>query len=937
MTMSFLATARCNDGSRSLEIFRGLVLILTLVLAVVCRAAASDVGAVRERISMDSDWRFALGHATDSAKDFGHGTGYFSYLAKTGYGDGPARAGFDDRGWRVVNLPHDWAVEAPFDARASHSHGFKAIGPAFPERSVGWYRRSFLVPQSDLGRRIEVEFDGVFRNARVFINGYLLGEHPSGYTGVRYDLTDYLRYGEQNVLTVRVDASMEEGWYYEGAGIYRHVWLHKLAPVHVTRHGTWVRAQVSDSAAKLTIDTTLVNEGRDDARTTIEQTVLAPDGKQLAQMRSPALAIAAGAEITRTDEMELRSPQLWSLERPLMHALVTVVRRDGVEIDRYQTAFGIRTIRFDPNAGFFLNGEHVVLKGTNNHQDHAGVGVAIPDALQIYRLQRLKAMGSNAYRVSHHPPSPELLDAADRLGMLVIDENRLMGSNELHRRELEAMIRRDRNHPSIILWSIGNEEWAIEGNVTGARIAATMQAAVKRLDATRPVTAALSGIGGTSTVIEVAGFNYVKNKDPDRQHAEYPWQISVGTEETTTQATRGIYVDDRPRAHLAPLEDGSSGGNAEVGWRHYAARPYAAGVFYWTGFDYRGEPVPFGFPAVGSQFGILDTCGFPKDSFYYLQSWWGTQDVLHIFPHWNWPDRVGEEIEVRAHTNVDEVELLLNGSSLGRKAVERNSHVSWRVKYAPGELVARGYRGGRVVMTSRRVTTGAPAAVRLEADRTTIKADGRDLAVVTVEVRDASGNQVPTAGDLVRFEVQGPGRIIGVGNGDPSSLEPDQYVESVRSVTLGEWQAPDPSATQTAMTYEVRFDRPSAESNDQLTLLLAALGSSQSVYLNGQALYSAADATRARAAIRLDPAKLRASDNHLRIEAKPFEDRGQRESLQKLTPATLAITTPAGQWQRRAFNGLAQVIVQSTGKPGAITLKGIATGLTVGSSSVTAR
>lgn len=935
--MGFLATARCNDDSRSLEVFRCLVLILTLVVAVVCRAAASDGGAVRERILMDSDWRFALGHATDRAKDFGHGTGYFSYLAKTGYGDGPARARFDDRGWRIVNLPHDWAVEAPFDARASHSHGYKAIGPTFPERSVGWYRRSFLVPQADLGRRIEVEFDGVFRNARVFINGFLLGEHPSGYTGVRYDLTDYLRYGEQNVLVVRVDASMEEGWYYEGAGIYRHVWLHKLTPVHVARHGTWVRAQVSDSVAKLTIDTTLVNEGRDDARTTIEQTVLAPDGKQLAKMRSPALAIAGGAEVTRTDEMELRSPQLWSLERPLMHALVTVVRRDGVEVDRYQTPFGIRTIRFDPNAGFFLNGEHVVLKGTNNHQDHAGVGVAIPDALQIYRLQRLKAMGSNAYRVSHHPPTAELLDAADRLGMLVIDENRLMGSNELHRRELEAMIRRDRNHPSVILWSIGNEEWAIEGNVTGARIAATMQAAVKRLDATRPVTAALSGIGGTSTVIEVAGFNYVKNKDPDRQHAEYPWQISVGTEETTTQATRGIYFDDRPRAHLAPLADGSSGGNAELGWRHYAARPYAAGVFYWTGFDYRGEPVPFGFPAVGSQFGILDTCGFPKDSFYYLQSWWGTQDVLHIFPHWNWPARDGEELEVRAHTNVDEVELLLNGSSLGRKPVERNSHVSWRVKYAPGELVARGYRGGRVVMTSRRVTTGAPAAVRLEADRTTIKADGRDLAVVTVEIRDASGNQVPIAGDLVRFEVQGPGRIIGVGNGDPSSLEPDQYVESVRSVTLGEWQPPDPSAPQTAVTFEARFDRPSAGSDDQLTLLLTALGSSQSVYLNGHALYSAADPARARAAIRLDPAKLRASDNHLRIEAKPFEDRDQRESLPQLTPATLAITTPAGQWQRRAFNGLAQVIVQSTGKPGAITLKGIATGLTVGSSSVTAR
>jgi beta-galactosidase len=913
----------------------------TCAAALLCASLAGSVSAAeqgtgRERILFDSGWRFALGHASDPQQDFGHGTGHFSYLAKTGYGDGPAQASFDDRAWRTVELPHDWAVEAPFDPRASTSHGFKAVGRGFPQRSIGWYRRSFVVPQTDLGRRIEIEFDGIYRDARVFINGFLVGEHASGYSGVRYDLTDYLKYGEENVIAVRVDASMEEGWYYEGAGIYRHVWLLKLPAVHVARHGTWVRTRMAGSDAVVKVDTTVRNRGRESAEITIEQMVLAPDGRQVANSRSTAMAIEAGAELTRSDELQLQAPQLWSLETPALHTLVTTVRQDSRVIDRYETPFGVRTVRFDPEAGFLLNERRVVLKGTNNHQDHAGVGVALPDALQTYRLQRLKEMGSNAYRASHHPPTPELLDAADRLGMLVIDENRLMGSNELHLKEVEEMIRRDRNHPSVILWSIGNEEWGIEGNVTGTRIATTLQDFVRRLDPTRAVTAALSGLGGTSKVIEVAGINYIKNANPDGLHREHPWQVIVGTEETTTRATRGIYVDDRAHAHLAPIEDGPTGGNAESAWRYYAMRPYAAGVFFWTGFDYRGEPTPFGFPAIGSQSGILDSCGLPKDSFHYLKAWWSDEPVLHIFPHWNWPDRVGEDIEVRAHTNLEEVELVVNGVSLGRKPVERNAHVAWHAKYAPGELVAHGYRGGRRVMTVHRATTGAPTTVHLASDRPTIAADGRDVAVFTVEVRDSKGRVVPTAGELIRFTVAGPGRIIGVGNGDPSSHEPDTFVPIVQRLGLGRLNVSDVAAEQSTITFEATFDRP-AGSGLELALLLEALGRTQSAYLNGQALYVDAAASAARAAVPLDANALRDQGNRLRIEAQPFEQPAQRHDALRLEPAALRILTAAPQPQRRTFNGFAQVIVQSTGERGTIRITASSGELRSGSHVVTAR
>lgn len=904
--------------SRCLFLKRVFQLAFFVFAAANVSVAADAVG--RERLRLNDGWRFSLGHATDAQKDFGHATGYFSYLAKTGFGDGPAAAVFDDRGWRIVQVPHDWAVELPFSERGSHSHGYKALGRNFPENSVGWYRRTFSIPASDLGRKIRVEFDGIYRSGRVFVNGFFVGEEPSGHLPVSYDVSDYLNYGGENVIAVRVDATMEEGWYYEGAGIYRHVWLTKTAPVHLPKDGIWVRTNVEGEKATLIVTVEVTNDGRESASSTLGLSVTDDQGKTVVPAREVNVTLAAGQTMTVEQTFTVDSPRLWSLETPAMHTLKTSLTQAGRTIDLVDTHFGIRTIHFDPDKGFFLNGKHVILKGTNNHQDHAGVGVAVPDALQEFRIRRLKEMGSNAYRASHHPATPELLDVCDRLGVLVIDETRLMGINEYHLSQLTRMIRRDRNHPSIILWSLGNEEWAIEGNIKGARITTTMQDYAKRLDPTRRTTVAISGgWGGISTVVDVMGVNYIRHGSTDEQHAKYPKQIIVGTEETTTQSTRGIYVDDRARAHQAPVEDGSSGGNCEVGWKHYASRPYAAGIFYWTGFDYRGEPTPFAYPAIASQFGILDTCGFPKDSFYYLKSWWTNEPVLHVFPHWNWPGREGQKIEVRAHSNCEEVELFLNGTSLGRKRMELNGHLAWNVEYAPGVLEARGFRGGKQILTARHETTGKASAVKFTSP-TTVKADGRDVAVVEVSIQDGQSRFVPTANEKLEFSLTGPGRIIGVGNGDPSSLEPDQFVESTRTTNLGTWKAPDPSVKTGPVEFMAEFDLPVLQPAETLSLLINTLGTGQTLTLNGEELYRDAAPERSKTELKIDSSRLKPRGNQLRIQATVFEVWRDREGLSQFHPASLKITTPARPWTRSTFNGLAQLIVQSTGQPGEIVL-----------------
>ena len=471
-----------------------LALIVSAAGLTAVRAAADAVApARRERLLMDFGWRFAFGSAVDARKDFNTGTSYFSYFAKSGYGDGAAAADFDDRGWRVLDVPHDWAVEAPFDGHGSHSHGYKSVGRNFPETSVGWYRKSFFIPASDRGRRIGVEFDGVFRDSTVWVNGHYLGREESGYTGFGWNLTEFLNYGEDNVIAVRADATMEEGWFYEGAGIYRHVWLVKTDPLHVKRNGSFVTSRIDGASAAVTARMAVINEGTHAAEFEIHQEIVDPDGKMAAFGMVKPCRLDARAEGEFSVEIAVPDPKLWSIDSPSLYRLVTTIRSGEAEVDTYETPFGIRSIRFDPDQGFFLNGKRVELKGMNNHQDHAGVGAAIPDALQRYRVERLKEFGCNAYRCSHNPPTPELLEACDRLGMLVMDENREMGTSEDQLDHLRRLIERDRNHPSVILWSLGNEEWGIESSEKGARITETMQALANHLDPTRLCTVGDSG------------------------------------------------------------------------------------------------------------------------------------------------------------------------------------------------------------------------------------------------------------------------------------------------------------------------------------------------------------------------------------------------------------------------------------------------------------
>jgi beta-galactosidase len=750
----------------------------------------------RERLLMDFGWKFAYGHPFDAAKDFDHGTSYFSYYAKAGYGDGPAAAGFDDRAWRQLDLPHDFAVEQPFDPRGSHSHGYKAIGRNFPEVSVGWYRKHFVIPASDLGRRITVTFDGVHRDSKVWINGHYLGNEPSGYYSFTYDLTEYLNYGGNNVIAVRSDVTAEEGWYYEGAGIYRHVWLGKTSPLHVAHDGTFVHSMIDFSAnrALVNVETIVVNHQKNKATLQVRQELVDATGKVVAETISGTETIEPFSEKEFMQVLDVVDPHLWSLEDPYLYTVRTSIVCNVETIDVYTTSTGIRSIRFDSSKGFFLNEKHVKLKGTNNHQDHAGVGTAIPDGLQVFRVQKLKEMGSNAIRSSHNPPTPELLDACDRLGMLVIDEHRLMGTAPFVKDQLKRLIKRDRNHPSVIVWSLGNEEWAIEGNVTGERIIQEMQSFATKLDPTRPKNAASSGGWGygISKQIEVMGFNYLHHGSTDEYHKNFPNTPTIGTEEGSTNTTRGIYFDDPKRHHLAAYDRATENGlfySIEHCWRHYDSRDYLSGMFIWTGFDYRGEPTPFGWPSISSYFGMYDVCGFPKDNVFYLKSWWGSEPVLHLLPHWNWKGREGEPIKVVAYSNCDEVELFLNRKSAGRKKMEKNSHVSWEIPYKSGSLRAVGYKNGRKFMEKTVETTDAPIALRLEPHLQSLKADGEDLAVVAVSSTDQKGRLVPTAGNKVWFEIEGPGKIIGVGNGDPTCLEPDKVIDRVHILKISRLKA----------------------------------------------------------------------------------------------------------------------------------------------------
>ena len=746
-------------------------------------AFAPVAAGSRERVRFDTDWRFHLGHATDAARDFGYGAD--EEFAKSGELFAPvSHTDFNTSTWRRLDLPHDWAVELPFvDDYGLTSYGFKPLGRAHPDTSIGWYRKSFTIPAGDLGRCIALEFDGVFRDCMVALNGHLVAHNLSGYAPFAADLTAGLNYGGDNVLVVRVDATEHEGWFYEGAGIYRHVWLVKTAPLHVARWGTFVRTEVDEAkrTALVHVTTTVENDGDGPTRCSVDLQMIDGGGRVVQTARSAPVVVPSAASTDVDQALRIESPSLWSLDAPHLYTLVTrVVAEGNIEVDRTDTTLGVRTVAFDADRGLLVNGEHVEIRGTCNHQDHAGVGSALPDRLQAYRIERLKAMGANAYRTSHNPPTPELLDACDRLGMLVLDETRMFGADPEALSQLTRMVRRDRHHPCVFAWSIANEEFIEQGSDRGARMAAAMKRIVRQLDPTRPVTAAMNDDWGKgiSTVVDVQGFNYHIGSPMDDFRRRFPRKPAMGTEVASTVSTRGIYANDVARGYLSAYDRNFPpwASTAEAWWSAYVARPWASGGFVWTGFDYRGEPTPYAWPCINSHFGIMDTCGFAKDNYYYYQARWRTEPVLHVFPHWNWVGREGQPIEVWCHTNLERVELLLNGKPVARSAqrVPPNGHAAWQVPYAPGVLEARGYRGARVVLTARRETAGPPAAVALEADRVRLTADGMDVSVVAARIVDAHGRTVPTASDRVTFGVTGPLAVIGVGNGDPSSHESDK-------------------------------------------------------------------------------------------------------------------------------------------------------------------
>ena len=748
----------------------------TFLLVLVLLSTLTITAQQRETIRLNDGWRFALGHV-DMARDYTHGTEYFTYLTKTGFdhNKGPANVKFDDSNWQQVTLPFDWVVDLGFSGEASHSHGYKKVGWKYPESSVGWYRRHLTVPASDWGKRISVQFDGIFRNSQVFINGHYVGGEPSGYATQVYNLTEYLNYGSDNILTVRADASMEEGWYYEGAGIYRDVWLVKTQPLHVVPFGTFISFDISENHQYATakIETTVRNEKPETCQLVIRQTLKDDKGQTAATAESTAQPLTAMASVTVEQRLNVKDPRLWSLEQPTLYTLTTEVLADGQVTDRYETKTGIRSLCFDVQKGILLNGQPIMVKGCDLHQDHAGVGAGIPDGLWLYRVQQLKKYGFNTIRSSHNPATPALLDVCDSLGVLMIDETRLLGTADHQLNLMQRMIERDRNHPCVMLWSIGNEEWGCEGSETGERIARKMVYEAHRMDPSRLTTYGNSGGYGIVKMTDIHGYNYIVQNDVVNRHRAHPDWFVIGTEETSGCGTRGVYFTDSIKGWMRSInyqgEERTNGEKnvIERGWKFYDENSWAGGPCYWTGFDYRGEPNPMVWPATGSQFGILDYCGFPKDEAYYLQAWWTEEPVLHLLPHWNLRGHEGDSIEVWAYSNCERIELIQDGRSLGTQAMPHNGHLVWKTVYKPGRLVAKGYRHGRMVKKTIVETTGEAVQLTADVSTTTLRRNGEDVAVIDLTLLDKKGHFVPDANEEITVKVNGPAIVLGWGNGDP--------------------------------------------------------------------------------------------------------------------------------------------------------------------------
>ena len=760
--------------------FTNLAIFLSVLAGSLGFAKTDLADPPRQIVSLDADWRFHLGDITNAIN--------------------PA---YDDHDWRRVDVPHDYVVEGAFNptnpfAQPGNRAGWYALHSSLPTPPAV-YRKTISIPAAANGKRLWLEFDGVFSNSRYWLNGREIGSQYSGYSSSRFDITDAVKFGGKNILTVSVDPRWD-GWWYEGGGIYRHVRLVTLEPVHIAPDGIFVAPTVAspgdgvNADAMVVVNTDVTNTSSAAVTSTVLSEVLDTKGKVLVSGQT-VQPLAAGAGANVKQHFLMAKASLWSLENACLYQMCSTISVSGKMVDQVITSFGVRQVRFDADRGFFLNGKYVKIQGVNAHQDHAGVGVAMPDRLIAWRLERLKEMGCNAIRLSHNPVAPVMLDDCDRMGILVIAENRHLGDTfadqtpkntpAVEHRDLTAFVLRDRNHPSIILWSLCNEQWT-QSSPEGAAMARAMKQRVNELDPTRLVTAAMNGgftdTNGFISVLDVDGFNYNPGVY-EKFHAQFPTKPMLATEIASEIGTRGFYGmnhwenywGDRDRGYVAAysINAGPGGQVVENAWPPIAEKDYLAGGFVWTGFDYKGEPRPFGWPVVNSHYGFMDICGFPKDSYYYYKSWWTDKPVLHLFPHWNWPGKEDQEIPVWVHSNCQEVELFLNGVSQGKQTVKPYHHLEWKVKYAPGKLVVKGVRDGQPVEATVE-TTGVPASVLLTPDRTAFAANNTDLAVVNVAILDARGRVVPVADNKITFTLTGPAKLIGVGNGDPSSHEPDK-------------------------------------------------------------------------------------------------------------------------------------------------------------------
>lgn len=742
---------------------------------------------MKMKIKFEDGWKFYKGelsimHAVKSGM-----AGGLTDCAEIENGEWLKIAYFDERetvpedmsGWKEVCIPHDWCVEEAYDRENTEKnhrdHGYLKAG-------VGYYRKEFEIPESFKEKKIYLELEGIFRSSTIWVNGHKLLHHESGYTGFACDMTDVLRYGAEgkNVILIKADASDYEGWWYEGAGIYRHVWLVVSDRLHIGRHGVVITTpKVTHEEAQVIISAEYINETYVTQEWKGKVIIKNPQG-EIIKAQEVAGNILTYAETSCTWDISVEAPQLWTPETPSLYTAVISITGNEELYDMVEIPFGIRTVAFDPEKGFLLNGQPYVIKGVCCHQDFAGVGVALPDSLIEHKINLLKEMGCNAYRSAHHPASPHLLDYCDRIGMLVMNENRRLDSSQEGIADLKELLYGSRNHPCIFMWSMENEE-ILEGTIMGTRILKTLTAITHRIDPTRPVTAAMNhgwNDGGYSNVVDVTGYNYGQRENQDvNDHERYPDRCMIGSESASCTVTRSCYERDDEKGYCAEygtfLPEWSC--TVEKAWTDVMEHPFLSGVFIWTGFDYRGEPTPFAWPNINSHFGVMDTCGFPKDNYYYLLSQWKEEPMIHIFPHWNWQGQEGCKKDVWVYTNCPEVELFLNGRSLGKKNCVPHGHLEWQVTYEPGCLHAIGYdRTGQKTACDRQETTDKGMRIRMLPSKQTLVANNDDTVCMEVSVVDEQNRAVPHNNSKIYFSIEGSGKILGVGNGDPSCHEPDK-------------------------------------------------------------------------------------------------------------------------------------------------------------------